>query len=667
MKTIIIALACAGAILGSSPSLAQAQSGEELFQKAVHLETVKGEMEGAIGVYQSIVSKYSTDQPLAAKSLLRMGKCYERLGKDEAKKAYERIITDYASQPDVVAEARARLAALAAAPSVGGAPIARRLISDDVQPAIRNPRAMTPSPDGRWVAYTQGAIFTRNLETGEVKEVVSGEPAVSNATVVWSADGRRLAYWQRDVTTKLGAIKIRDLATGEDVTVLASGTNRMYILDWSRDGRHLLCNHERNTLELVTVKDGTMKTLSDSVWQAQRASFSPDGRFVTYASGTHGMEGVYLQSIADGARHRIAEAQQGQYLHPLWSPDGKWIAYQQTHGIWVVPVTNGAASGPARLAFKTDVPRWAIEWTETGGFYLTYNAERFNAYEISVDPNTGRPGTGEAARIPESPDDLSDFAWAPDGLHIVYTGWDDKIRLYATDTKTMTTYSAGTGMLHRPARLAGSREVLFESNDPASRKGVVRALDVVSGKVRDLFPPMRGSIFSLGPDGRRLAYMRGPEVIMGGTDDPAGRVVAAGRLQAFSELSPQGDRVLYVQKDGADSQDGGSKGVSLWVIGADSTGARRVASAPGITSAIWDPSGRFIAFLARPASGAEARSVRIVEVATGNLLGDVLLSGPRWGRIQLTDWSGNGRSIGFFATEVWWEYWVVQDLQEGGK
>jgi len=442
------------------------------------------------------------------------------------------------------------------------------------------------------------------------------------------------------------------------------------LLDWSRDGRYLLCNTTRNTLDLVTVKDGTTRTLSDSVWQGQRASFSPDGRFVTYACGPHEMESVYTQLITGGPRHWIAKAQKGQsnsYLHPLWSPDGSAIAYQQSDGIWVVPVTNGVASGRARLAFKTDLPRWAVTWTEAGGFYLTYNEERFSAYKVSVDPPTGKPTNDQAQKIPDAPNDFSDFAWAPDAQHIVYTGWDNEIRLYAIDTKTMTTYDGGPGMHYRPARSKSSREVVFESYDPPSRTAFVRALDVVSGKTRDLFPPMKGFMFSLSANDQRMGYMRGDKVIVGETNHPDGRVLAAGPMQAFSELSPLGDQVLYVRMGGADPADGGAKGGSLWVVEVDSSGAHRVASARRISGAMWDPTGRFIAYLARLDSASEARDLRIVDVRTGNQLGHVMLAEPRWGRIQLSDWSGDGRSIGFYASEVWWEYWVVQNLLEGGK
>src|SRR3989304_8492554 len=122
MKTTFVILLCAGLFFLPLPNDAVAQSSEELFQKAVQLEEVKGELEQAIAAYKNIVLKYSKNQPLAAKSLLRMGRCYEKLGKDEAKKAYERIIKEYANQPEVVAEARARLAVLMDGTKLGGSP-----------------------------------------------------------------------------------------------------------------------------------------------------------------------------------------------------------------------------------------------------------------------------------------------------------------------------------------------------------------------------------------------------------------------------------------------------------------------------------------------------------------------------------------------------------------
>ncbi|MBF8296659.1 MAG: translocation protein TolB, partial [Bacteroidetes bacterium] len=107
---------------------AQQNKAEQMYQQALYEMEGKGDYAKAIEIYKSVVGKYPANQPLAAKSLLRMGRCYEKLEKDEAKKAYERIIKEYASQADVVTEARARLAVLMDGTKLGGSPIARRLI-----------------------------------------------------------------------------------------------------------------------------------------------------------------------------------------------------------------------------------------------------------------------------------------------------------------------------------------------------------------------------------------------------------------------------------------------------------------------------------------------------------------------------------------------------------
>ena len=340
----------------------------------------------------------------------------------------------------------------------------------------------------------------------------------------------------------------------------------------------------------------------------------------------------------------------------------------------MVPVTNGVASGPGRLAYKTDIARWPVTWTEAGGFYLTYNAERFQAYKVTVDPTTGQPGNAAPQKIPDAPDDLSGFAWAPDAQHITYTGWGNKIRLYATGAKTMTSYDVGPGISVVPSRSSNGREVLFMAYDPSSGTGFLKALETVSGQTRDLFPPITGFGFSLSADGQQMAFMRrdansgSGEVIVAATGHPDGRVVAAGPMTAMPGMSPQGNQVFFVRKGDASPQDGGPNGASLWVVAADGSGARRLASARGINSAVWDPGGRFIAYIAKPDSGTQANVIRIVEVATGVQRGNVPLAElPELhsGYCRLADWSGDGRSIGFWTSRPWWEYWVVQGLQDG--
>ncbi len=102
----------------------------------------------------------------------------------------------------------------------------------------------------------------------------------------------------------------------------------------------------------------------------------------------------------------------------------------------------------------------------------------------------------------------------------------------------------------------------------------------------------------------------------------------------------------------------------LWIVNADGTGTRQLTTASEFSSAMWDPSGRFIAYTT-PADGTEGSVLRVVDVATGAERG-VAQPIPN-DRARITDWSRDGRFIGVIASKAWWEYWVVQGLMEGAR
>ena len=94
-------------LLGSH--LAFSQTAEELLPKAIQLEEVKGELEQAIEIYQSIVNAYPDNRPIAARAYLHMGRCYEKLGMEEARKAYQKVLDNYPEQKQEMTLAKERL------------------------------------------------------------------------------------------------------------------------------------------------------------------------------------------------------------------------------------------------------------------------------------------------------------------------------------------------------------------------------------------------------------------------------------------------------------------------------------------------------------------------------------------------------------------------------
>src|SRR6266851_8438674 len=143
-------LAILAGLLTASFALAQKDDqAEVLLQAANHKQLVEGQLEEAIQLYKRIVQEHAGNRTVAAKALLEMGQCYEKLGNTEARKAYERLVRDYGDQNEAAAQARSRLAALSG--NVGSRSsemVTRRVWAGPGELVLG-----TPSSDGRYLSY----------------------------------------------------------------------------------------------------------------------------------------------------------------------------------------------------------------------------------------------------------------------------------------------------------------------------------------------------------------------------------------------------------------------------------------------------------------------------------------------------------------------------------
>src|SRR5512147_3093522 len=71
-------------------------------QAAIRAETVDGNLADAIKRYADIAATYKSNRPVAASALVHMAECYQKLGDSEAKRVYERLIREFADQPEAV-------------------------------------------------------------------------------------------------------------------------------------------------------------------------------------------------------------------------------------------------------------------------------------------------------------------------------------------------------------------------------------------------------------------------------------------------------------------------------------------------------------------------------------------------------------------------------------
>ena len=197
----------------SFSAVASAQENpNDLFQKALAKERVDGNLEEAIQLFRQVVQQFGNDRPLAAKALVQIGRCYERLGKDEARNAYDRVLRDFSDQAQQVEEARARLASLRVAPLVqekagpiltelklpagGGEP--KTLLSVDRNELVeRRPGHFRFSPDGNFVSFSRGDKQARDIfllpSKGGKPIPVTTHPADARDPI-WAPDGKTLLF-----------------------------------------------------------------------------------------------------------------------------------------------------------------------------------------------------------------------------------------------------------------------------------------------------------------------------------------------------------------------------------------------------------------------------------------------------------------------------------------
>jgi serine/threonine-protein kinase len=105
-------------------------------------------------------------------------------------------------------------------------------------------------------------------------------------------------------------------------------------------------------------------------------SFSPDGRWIAYASNMSGAWEIYVRRFPDNGREiRISSA---EGVVPRWSPNGRELLYRTAQRLMVVSYKIEGDS------FTADMPRpWSEDvFTDTGilpGFDVSPDGERIVA------------------------------------------------------------------------------------------------------------------------------------------------------------------------------------------------------------------------------------------------------------------------------------------------
>jgi Tol biopolymer transport system component len=237
------------------------------------------------------------------------------------------------------------------------------------------------SPDGRRVALDQTDTSGRHVNiwvhevNGNAATRLGFGPWLEQISV-WSPDGQRVIYTSNEKLFFSLYLKNSD-GSGTSENFYDFDSPQQCPWDWSRDGQYLLVRKERE-LWYLTVSDRQARPLMQSQWLIRNAQFSPDGKFVAYASSETGNWEVYVSPFPNfSSRWQISRGEGGE--EPRWRRDGRELFYLAPDGrLMAVDVKSGQSfeSGLPTALFQTH-PRQPLSAMDFFTYDVTADGQKF--------------------------------------------------------------------------------------------------------------------------------------------------------------------------------------------------------------------------------------------------------------------------------------------------
>jgi dipeptidyl aminopeptidase/acylaminoacyl peptidase len=264
------------------------------------------------------------------------------------------------------------------------------------------------SPDGKTIAFVsdrdgKNALWLLDPNGGEARKLV--EPPTPVREVEWSPDGKSLAFSRLDEPT---AEETKRAAEKDDARVVGEGAKRLH-------------------LYLADVETGKVRRLTTGAFSVWTFQWSPGGTEIAFDRGPGiGLDDlyrtdIYAVNVASGELKPLV-VRAGADRSPVYSPDGKWLAFTSWGGVddWLVeqevhvmPATGGESRHVTKAYDRTpDAIFWSDEQLYVEGPYnTTTQLYRVNADGSGWTDTTQVPGMvgdsdvhrGRAAYVYQSP------------------------------------------------------------------------------------------------------------------------------------------------------------------------------------------------------------------------------------------------------------------------
>jgi Tol biopolymer transport system component len=236
---------------------------------------------------------------------------------------------------------------------------------------------------------------------------------------------------------------------------------------------------------------------------------SPDGKKLAFTA----FDRVWVKDLPDGTPRRLSEADVSEH-HPVWSPDGQWIAYvtwDDTAGGHIMKVGTAARSAPIRVT-RTAALYYNLAWSPDGQRIVATRGAARDLKEASGI--FFGPLGGEFIWVPSAGGEVTLIAptGTRDVAHFV-TSQPDRIYAYSFSEGLVSFRWDGTDV-KRHLRVVGNPAGAFGSLDPDEpefyprRVGArVLSLEERAELENNPTPPAAGLVMMSPAGGRALAQV----------------------------------------------------------------------------------------------------------------------------------------------------------------
>jgi Tol biopolymer transport system component len=491
-----------------------AQTAEELFPKGIQLEEVKGELEKAIEVYQTIVIQFSANRPIASKAQFHIGICYEKLGLEKARKAFQKVVEDYPDQVEMATKAREKLITLTRAQTIAQ----KEDKGMRIQLIWSGPGADfmgAVSPGGEYLSFTDwntGDLAVRDLTTGKNRRITDKGPWIKSMEFAlfpkWSQDGQFILYSWFNPESEFFELHVVGLKDSKP-KILYNSTENEYVqpFDWHPNGEQVLVGFYRggDTFEIgfLSVKDRSVQILktfkqrynTDPPWGFV---ISPDGRTIAYDNQYEqdfNTRDIFLLSSDGIHEQRLIDHPSFDYVLD-WTSDGKHLLFNSertgTTDMYIIRIEGGKPLGNPILVKPNLDPLFPMGCTRQDQFFYGVDDSGSDIYMAEFDPASGQflAPPEKQVRHYEGRNAYPDYS--PDGKYFVYISFrsslpmaKNSICIYSLENGEIRNLDPGLGKFNFPQWRPDGRAISIIGTDEQDRKGIY-LIDVQSEEVSPL-------------------------------------------------------------------------------------------------------------------------------------------------------------------------------------